>query len=247
MAVRLGDMITLSPAPATLPAGQRVYAVGDVHGCDGKLAAIHALIAADLAERPITEPTLIHLGDYIDRGEDSAAVLARLIAPWRERLPAPRRINLMGNHEEMMLTALDTADSGSVLHWLSNGGSDTLASWGVPRRAPPADWPRHIPAAQIDFLRGLALHHSQGGYVFVHAGLRPGVTLDAQKRQDLLWIREPFLSWNGELPGVVVHGHTPDHDIVRRANRIGVDTGAVMGGVLTCLVLEEDRMGVLRA
>jgi len=96
-------------------------------------------------------------------------------------------------------------------------------------------------------MRALALHHQQGGYVFVHAGLRPGVPLARQSRHDLLWIREPFLSWTGELPGVVVHGHTPGHEVAARGNRIGVDTGAVMGGVLTCVVLEDDRMGFLRA
>lgn len=237
-------MIALSPAPATLPDGERVYAVGDVHGCLDKLAELHALIAADLAERPVAAPVLIHLGDYIDRGEDSAGVLARLMAA----PPAPglRCINLMGNHEEMMLAALDGAGPDALLHWLSNGGSDTLASWGVPRRTAPALWPNYIPAAQIDFLRNLTLTHAQGGYIFVHAGLRPGTGLAAQTRSDLLWIREPFLSFAGELPGVVVHGHTPGRDVVQRPNRIGVDTGAVMGGKLSCAVLEGDRIGVLR-
>ena len=238
-------MISLSAAPATLPEGQRVYAIGDIHGCDGKLAALHALIAADLAERPIDEATLIHLGDYIDRGDASAAVLDRLLAA----PPAPglAAVHLMGNHEEMMLSALDSGDRDAVLHWLSNGGSDTLASWGVPRRTEPQDWPRYIPAAHIALLRGLTLTHRLGGYLFVHAGLHPAKALDAQTRADLLWIREPFLSFKGELPAVVVHGHTPGRDVVRRTNRIGVDTGAVMGGMLSCVVLEEDRIGVLRA
>ena len=243
-------MMTMSLAPATLPAGQRVYAVGDVHGCADRLAVMHRLIADDLAARPIGDVTLIHLGDYIDRGENSAGVLDRLMTPWTApstAVAAPRLIHLMGNHEQMMLAALDEGDTDTVLQWLSNGGSDTLASWGVPRRARPRDWPRNIPAAHIAFLRGLAVQHQQGGYVFVHAGLRPGVPLERQSRHDMLWIREPFLSWQGELPGVVVHGHTPEHDVVKRTNRIGVDTGAVMGGVLTCVVLEEDRMGLLRA
>jgi serine/threonine protein phosphatase 1 len=253
-------MMTMSLAPAELPAGQRVYAVGDVHGCADRLAMMHRLIADDLAARPIGDVTVIHLGDYIDRGTDSAGVLDRLLTAWSAPGPAapppaapppattaPRMIHLMGNHEEMMLAALDVGDADTVLQWLSNGGADTLASWGVPRRAKPRDWPRTIPAAHIRLLRGLTLHHRQGGYLFVHAGLRPGVPLERQSRHDMLWIREPFLSWQGELPGVVVHGHTPEHDVVRRANRIGVDTGAVMGGVLTCVVLEEDRMGLLRA
>ena len=104
-----------------------------------------------------------------------------------------------------------------------------------------------IPPEHVAFLRGLALRHVAGGYLFVHAGLRPGVPLERQSPHDMLWIREPFLSWEGESPFVVVHGHTPEHDVVVRPNRIGIDTGAVMGGVLTCVVLEADRMGFLRA
>jgi serine/threonine protein phosphatase 1 len=239
-------MITMSLAPASLPAGERVYAIGDVHGCADRLAALHGLIRGDLAARPVDAATLVHLGDYIDRGENSAGVIDRLLRPWSPS-PLPRMVNLTGNHEAMMLAALDEGDGESVLHWLSNGGADTLASWGVPRRASPRDWPRDIPPAHLAFLRGLAVRHVQGGYIFVHAGLRPGVELDRQSREDMLWIREPFLSWTGELPGVVVHGHTPERVVAVKKHRIGVDTGAVMGGVLTCVVLEGDRMGFLRA
>jgi serine/threonine protein phosphatase 1 len=238
-------MITLSLAPAALPPGQRVYAVGDVHGCDDRLAMMHRLIAADLAARPVAAPVVLHLGDYIDRGEASAAVIARLLAPWPA--PAPQIVNLMGNHEAMLLEALDSGEAEAATQWLANGGAETLASWGISRRARPRDWLRAIPPAHVAFLRGLGLRHLAGGYLFVHAGLRPGVPLERQSRHDMLWIREPFLSWSGELPSVVVHGHTPEHDVVVRANRIGVDTGAVLGGVLTCAVLEEDRMGFLRA
>jgi serine/threonine protein phosphatase 1 len=238
-------MITMSLAPAHLPPGERVYAVGDVHGCADRLAALHRLIGADLAARPVARPTVIHLGDYIDRGDDSAGVIERLSRDWPA--PGPRVINLMGNHEDMFLTALDSGRTDAVRHWLANGGAPTLASWGVPRRAEPRDWPRDIAPAHLAFLRALSPRHVQGGYVFVHAGLRPGVALDQQSREDMLWIREPFLSWTGPLPGVVVHGHTPGRDVVTRGNRIGVDTGAVMGGVLSCVVLEDDRMGFLRA
>jgi serine/threonine protein phosphatase 1 len=238
-------MITMSLAPATLPAGERVYAIGDVHGCADRLAMLHRLIANDLAARPVAAPTVVHLGDYIDRGEDSAGVIELLVRGWPP--PAPRIVNLLGNHEEMVLAALDRGDADAVADWLANGGAASLASWGVPRRAKPRDWQRSIPPAHVAFLRSLALHHAQGGYLFVHAGLRPGVPLERQSRHDMLWIREPFLSWTGELPGVVVHGHTPGYDVAARGNRIGVDTGAVMGGVLTCAVLEGDQMGFLRA
>jgi serine/threonine protein phosphatase 1 len=243
-------MMTMSLAPATLPAGQRVYAIGDVHGCATRLEALHAQIRDDLASRPVAEPTVVHLGDYIDRGEDSAGVLARLLRPFSAE-PSPRVINLAGNHEAMMLAAFhSTAQGGrddSVMHWLANGGADTLASWGLPPRSRPTEWRERIPAEHIRFLGGLSLLHQQGGYIFVHAGLRPGVPLGKQTRDDMLWIREPFLSFKGELPGAVVHGHTPEHNPTVRPNRIGVDTGAVMGGALTCAVLEADRVGFLRA
>jgi serine/threonine protein phosphatase 1 len=238
-------MITLTLAPATLPAGQRVYAVGDIHGCADRLAVLHQLIAADLAARPIADPLLLHLGDYVDRGEDSAGVVAMLRQPWPT--PGVRRIDLMGNHEAMMLEAVDTGEAEAAMQWLSNGGAESLASWGIARRAKPRDWARTIPAEVLTFLRQLPLWHQAGGYIFVHAGLRPGVPLERQSRHDMLWIREPFLSWQGDLPGVVVHGHTPGHDVAVRPNRLGIDTGAVLGGVLTCAVLEGDRMGFLRA
>jgi serine/threonine protein phosphatase 1 len=239
-------MITMSLAPATLATGQRVYAVGDVHGCDAKLAVMHALIREDLAERPVAEPTLVHLGDYVDRGSDSAGVLALLLRPW-QGTPAPRIINLMGNHEEMMLAALDLADGESVQHWLSNGGANTLQSWNISPRDGPAGWQQQVPAEHLALVRGLALFHRQGGYVFVHAGLRPGLPIEKQIREDMLWIREPFLSSTQALPGVVVHGHTPGRTPAVRPNRIGVDTGAVLGGALTCVVLEGDRLGFLRS
>jgi serine/threonine protein phosphatase 1 len=238
-------MITLSLAPSRLPPGQRIYAVGDVHGCDDRLAVMHRLIAHDLASRPGRDPTIIYLGDLIDRGEASAQVIERLLLPWPE--PAPRLVHLLGNHEAMMLEAIDTGSIEAATQWLLNGGGESLASWGVSRRAKPRDWARAIPPEHIAFMRGMRLSHVAGGYVFVHAGLRPGVPLERQSRHDMIWIREPFLSWPGEFPGVVVHGHTPEMDPVVRPNRIGIDTGAVMGGVLTCLVLEDDRMGFLRA
>ncbi len=243
-------MITMSLAPATLPVGQRVYAIGDVHGCADRLEAMHALIRDDLAARVVAEPTIVHLGDYVDRGTDSAGVIACLVGGlvcgrWPE--PPPRVVNLMGNHEDMMLAALDGADADSVQQWLANGGAHTLASWGVSPRTPPSGWRAQVPAAQLALLRRLGLFHRQGGYVFVHAGLRPGIPIERQTREDMLWIREPFLSSKAAFPGVVVHGHTPERSVVVRPHRIGVDTGAVMGGVLSCAVLEGDRVGFLHA
>lgn len=222
-----------------------MYAVGDVHGCASRLAALHRMIARDLAERPVAEATLVHLGDYIDRGPDSAAVVAMLLHG--PAVPAARVVNLMGNHEDMMLAALTEGGSESAVHWMANGGAESLRSWCVPERRRPAQWCGFIPEAHLAFLRGLALSHREGPYLFVHAGIRPGVPLDRQSREDLVWIREPFLSWPGELGAVVVHGHTPSREPVVKANRIGIDTGAVIGGKLTCGVLEGDRVGILAA
>lgn len=231
-------------APAALPPGERIYAVGDVHGCDDKLGRMHALIAADLDAFPVASPTLIHMGDYIDRGPDSAAVLARLLAgPPAPGLPV---VNLMGNHEAMLLDALDDLPE-AVLNWTANGGDASLASWGIPADGDPGFWRRMIPRGHLDFMEGLALRHEAGGYLFVHAGVRPLVPLARQEKTDLLWIREPFLSWTHGFGAVIVHGHTPVEQPALRPNRIGIDTGAVMGGRLTCLVLEGDRLGFLHA
>ena len=238
-------MIDFIPAPASLPSGQRVYAVGDVHGCLDRLQAIYELIAEDLAARPTEEAVLVHLGDYVDRGPDSAGVVARLAAG--APLPNVPTVNLMGNHEHMMLAALATGETEATELWLANGGADSLLSWGVPRSAQPKEWPSYLPMPHLMFLRDLALRHEVGGYLFVHAGIRPGIPLDRQSRHDLMWIREPFLSWNEPFGPVVVHGHTPRPEPVVRPNRIGIDTGAVMGGVLTCAVLEGDKLGFITA
>jgi serine/threonine protein phosphatase 1 len=231
-------------APATLPPGERIYAVGDVHGCDSRLARMHALIAADLEAFPAARPTLVHMGDYIDRGPDSAGVLSRLIAG--SPVPGMPVVNLLGNHEAMLLDALDE-NPDAASQWLANGGLESLASWDVPPDSEPDFWRRMIPRGHQELMAGLALRHDAGGYVFVHAGVRPLVPLDRQEKSDLLWIREPFLSWTRGLGAVIVHGHTPVEQPAVRANRIGIDTGAVMGGRLTCLVLEADRLGFLQA
>jgi serine/threonine protein phosphatase 1 len=237
-------MIDFIPAPASVPHGQRVYAIGDVHGCLDRLVALHQRIAEDLAERP-ADATLVHLGDYVDRGPDSAGVVARLA-----EFSSPggmQTINLMGNHEQMMLAALATGEPEATDLWLANSGGDALSSWSVPRSALPKEWAAYLPKPHLIFLRDLAVRHEIGGYLFVHAGIRPGIPLDRQSRHDQLWIREPFLSSTEPFGLVVVHGHTPKLAPVVRPNRIGIDTGAVMGGVLTCAVLEEDRLGFITA
>jgi len=231
-------------APGRLPGGRRVYAVGDVHGCDDRLAALHGMIADDLARRPCPAPLLVHLGDYVDRGPDSCGVVRRLAAG--DPLPGVPTVNLLGNHEVTMLDALG-GQGAAMTDWMIQGGREALASWGGDPDAPRAEWTRHVPKPDMDFLRGLALMHAEGGYLFVHAGIRPGVALAEQTKQDLVSIRQAFLYSEADLGVVVVHGHTPKAEPVLRHNRIGIDTGAVYGGRLTCAVLEADRVAFLFA
>ena len=227
-----------------LPPGRRVYAIGDVHGLDDRLATLHAAIAADLARRPCAAPLLLHVGDYIDRGPDSRGVIARLAAG--DPLPNVPTVNLMGNHEQTMLDAL-AGEGAAMTDWMINGAAAALRSWGGDPEAPRSTWPDIVPAEHVRFARGLALMHREGGYLFVHAGIRPGISIEQQTRQDLLSIRQAFLYSEADFGVVVVHGHTPKADPVLRSNRIGIDTGAVYGGRLTCAVLELDRVAFLFA
>jgi serine/threonine protein phosphatase 1 len=238
-------MIKLQTAPACLPPGKRVYAIGDVHGCLAQLGLLHRLIAKDFAARPIDEAFLVHLGDLVDRGPASAGVVDLLASG--PPLPEVPTVNLMGNHEHMMLSALVSFGGDSAETWLNNGGDESLRSWKVPSGARVAAWASYIPPRHLIFLRDLAVSHRVGPYFFVHAGVRPGVKLAYQSRHDLLWMREPFLSSPSDFGAVVVHGHTPRAEPEVRPNRIGIDTGAVMGGKLTCLMLEGDTLGFLQA
>ena len=173
-------MIETKTAPATLPPGQRVYAIGDVHGCLDRLVALHEMIAEDIAARPAEHITLVHLGDYVDRGADSAQVIDWLIN--QPPVPANAFVNLMGNHEHMMLAAVVGVDKEAPNQWLMNGGADSLLSWGISRSVPPAEWAANIPLRHLMFLRDLAINHRIGPYFFVHAGVRPGVPLGQQSR-----------------------------------------------------------------
>jgi serine/threonine protein phosphatase 1 len=238
-------MIELSAAPTTLPPGERIYAIGDVHGCLDRLVALHEAIAEDIGARPAEHTTLVHLGDYIDRGSDSAQVVDWLISG--PPVPADKIVNLMGNHELMMLSAVAGLDREASGLWLANGGADSLLSWGISRNVPPGEWATRIPRQHLIFLRDLAISHRIGPYLFVHAGVMPGVPLEQQSRQDMLWIREPFLSSRDNHGAVIVHGHTPKREPVVQPNRIAIDTGAVLGGDLTCVVLEADMLGFLRS
>jgi serine/threonine protein phosphatase 1 len=237
-------MIEFSPAPAALPPGRRVYAIGDIHGCAEQLTHLHAMIREDLARRPADSAVLVHIGDYVDRGPDTAGVLAHLVAG--PPVPGAEVVNLLGNHEHTMMEAL-SGDRAAATDWLFAGGRSSLESYGVDPDSPRETWAEAVPASHQAFLRGLALMHREGGYAFVHGGVRPGVPLDQQARDDLLRLRAAFLYSERDFGAVVVHGHTPVKAPVVKHNRIAIDTGAVFGGPLTCLVLEADRMGFLSA
>ncbi len=237
------DSLHIIRAPGRLPPGHRVYAVGDVHGHLDRLKALHRLIADDLAVRPVPNPVVVHLGDYIDQGPDSAGVLTHLV---NLRMPGARVIGLLGDHERMLLDAID-GDRAAATDWLWAGGRAALASWGLPPDLPREAWANAFPAGHIALLRGLVLTYQAGGYLFVHAGLRPGVSWRDQARDDLLTIRQPFLASEAAHGAVIVHGHSSHPDVSIRPNRIGLDTGAGIGGRLTCAILEEDGIALLVA
>jgi diadenosine tetraphosphatase ApaH/serine/threonine PP2A family protein phosphatase len=237
-------LISLSAAPARLPEGRRIYAIGDIHGCDVQLGDLHEMIAEDLTQRPVEAPLLLHIGDYVDRGADTAGVLQRLLA--ETPIPGLPVVNLVGNHDETMLHAL-SGDRAAATDWLFAGGAPALQSYGIDPDSPRESWPEQVPSEHLDFLRSLTLSHRDGGYFFVHGGVRPGVPLEQQAREDLLRMRQPFLYSDMSFGAVVVHGHTPVRDPVVRHNRIAIDTGAVFGGKMTCLVLEGETLGFLTA
>jgi serine/threonine protein phosphatase 1 len=237
-------MIKLSPAPASLPPGRRIYAIGDIHGCARQLDHLHVRIAEDLGRRPIDSALLLHIGDYVDRGADTAGVISRLVDG--SPIPGMDMVNLMGNHESTMLEAL-SGDRAAGTDWLFAGGKAALESYGIDPEGPRDRWAAVIPQSHQDFLRNLVLMHREGGYAFIHAGVRPGVALEDQARDDLLRSRQPFLYSEADFGALVVHGHTPVKAPVVRHNRIGIDTGAVFGGKLTCVVLEDETLGFLTA
>jgi serine/threonine protein phosphatase 1 len=230
------------------PPGSRVYAIGDIHGRLDLLMDLHEQILDDAAQHPTRRRVLVHLGDYVDRGPDSARVLDLLLD---RPLPGFEIVNLLGNHEDSMVRFRDDPSVGPA--WLYYGGLATLAAYGIEARTYP--WRdegelqrlqtllrQRLPARHLAFIQGLSLHHTEGDYLFVHAGIRPGIALKRQEREDLLWIRDEFLLSRRDHGKVVVHGHTIKEEPDIQPNRIGIDTGAFATGRLTCLVLEgSDR------
>jgi serine/threonine protein phosphatase 1 len=180
----------------------------------------------------------------VDKGADSRGVVDYLVE--EDPVPGLPTMFLSGNHEDTMLAAL-SGDGAAAADWLWGGGRATLESWGVDPDSPRESWPEHFTASQMRFLRRLGLWHQEGSYLFVHAGIRPGIALEDQSREDLLRIRHDFLGSERDHGVVVVHGHTAGFQPVVRDNRICVDTAAWSGGPLTCAVFEDDRLGFLQS
>jgi len=226
-----------------------VYCIGDIHGRLDLLQELHRMIAED-ARHFDGDKTLVYLGDYIDRGMYSREVIDELLeSPFTDF----ESVFLMGNHEQTLLDFLQYPQAAAG--WLAWGGRETLVSYGV--EAPPGfaradveelrdQLKAHIPARHLDFYQQMPLTHVAGDYLFVHAGIRPGVPLQDQSNEDLLWIRHDFTANRVQHDHVVVHGHSISEDVEFLSNRIGIDTGACYSGVLTCLVLEDQQQRLLQ-
>ena len=240
------------PVPARGPAGRRIYVIGDIHGRADLLRQMHGMILADAADRGSRRPVVVYLGDYVDRGLESRQVMDLLI---EEPLAGFEEVRLLGNHEQAMLDFLEDAGIGPA--WLYYGGAATLYSYGINAQTRPpegaerfswlsAELARALPPDHLRLLQSLSLHHVEGDYLFVHAGIRPGLAIERQQREDLLYIRDEFLNFPDSHGMIVVHGHTITADPDVRPNRIGIDTGAFATGRLTCLVIDGDERRFLQ-
>jgi hypothetical protein len=226
---------------AALPEGIRIYAVGDIHGRSDLLQRLFAAIDADCKQRPVARPMTVFIGDYIDRGPDSRDVLDLLLR-WQQFHEA---IFLRGNHEIFLPRFL--TDPRSLDEWRQYGGLETLLSYGLKPSINPdrneqarlaTELAEILPREHLDFLQTLELTFSCGDFLFVHAGVRPGILIHKQTENDLLWIRDDFLNWKQPFERFVVHGHTPVDEPDLRPNRLNIDTGAYATGRLTCVVIE---------
>lgn len=231
--------------------GERIYAIGDVHGRYDLLQLLIERIGEhSRGLPPVRSLYIVLIGDLVDRGPQSAEVLAMLYDLQRRNSDV---IVLLGNHEEAMIQALD-GDIDVLRRWLKVGGDATLASFGIgpiQRDQDAHDYlgivRRAVPKAWMTWLRHLPLSVRSGDYYFVHAGVRPGIALDRQVRDDLLWIRNDFLQDERDFGAIVVHGHSITADVDIRSNRICIDTGAYRTGVLSAIYLEEGRQDILTA
>ncbi|MGY4156323.1 serine/threonine protein phosphatase 1 [Bradyrhizobium sp. USDA 4461] len=212
----------------------KTYAIGDVHGCADQLRELVRLIEEDAGAG---RSKLVFLGDYIDRGPDSRGVVEFLMD--LQRWSPDEIICLRGNHEDLLLAALEGEDAELV--WRQNGADSTLKSYR-------AMSPNELPTGHIDWIRSLPLSHDDGQRYFAHAGVHPARPLDQQRPRDLLWIREPFLSSDTDYGRLVVHGHTPisSGSPELRCNRLNIDTGAVYGRALTSAVFAKGNTAPLK-
>ena len=225
---------------ATLPAGAIVHAVGDIHGRSDLLDDVFNRIDRDLQDFPDLQAVEVYLGDYVDRGPDSCGVIDRLIARSRDREIMPLR----GNHDAFLEEMLE--GSARLGQWQQLGGLETMLSYGVMMRAPSTrqglermhkEWCAAVPHDHREFFARLQTSYTIGGYFFVHAGVRPGVALDRQSEEDLMWIRDEFHRSKVNHGKIVVHGHSPVVAPEFCGNRINIDTCAYASGELTCLRL----------
>ena len=233
------------------PRGHRAYVVGDVHGRLDLLERMLAMVEADFAQRPARRATLVFVGDLIDRGADSAGVVERLRT---YRHPQIGTAFILGNHEEVLLRILG-GESRLIDDWRRFGGRECIASYGadaddfarLDEQAALEQARKLVPKEHVDFLMGFADSCRFGDYLFVHAGVRPGVEFERQSQEDLRWIRAPFLTYAGDHGFVVVHGHTIVPEVEETENRIAIDTGAYRTGRLTALVIEGPERRYLTA
>jgi len=235
---------------ASLPEGQRIYAIGDIHGRLDLLDHLLALVAEDDANRP-GESQIIFLGDLIDRGPHSAQVVERAL---RLRQARPDTRLLLGNHEEVFLKALN-GDLKALSFFVRIGGRETILSYGLDEQTyNDATFEEllellraRVPREHIDFLESFEDLIVAGDYAFVHAGIRPNEPLSCQRPSDLRWIRDDFLRHGSPFEKIIVHGHTIAEDVEQRPNRIGLDTGAYASGKLTAMGFEGDERWILQA
>ena len=228
-------------APATLPPGVRIYAIGDIHGRADLLRIMLERVDADRRQRPVVRPILLFIGDYLDRGPSSREVLDILL----EYRGISETIFLKGNHETFISRFLE--DPAVLCEWRLCGGLETLLSYGLKPTLSPdereraklsEDFARAISIDHLAFLNSLQLSFRCGGFLFAHAGIRPGVPVADQDEKDLLWICQDFLGSEAHLGAFVVHGHTPVAAPEMRSNRLNIDTGAFATGRLTCAIIE---------
>jgi serine/threonine protein phosphatase 1 len=231
--------------------GERIYAIGDVHGRFDLLSALMGRISADAKERPARRTKLLFVGDLIDRGPDSAQVVDHLQTMSRV---SRNLIVLKGNHEEVMVQSL-RGDLETFTAWLTFGGREALMSWGVSEKdlSLPIERVRElavaaVPIQTLSWMATLPFSYRSGDFLFVHAGIRPGVPLRDQDPGDYLWIRDEFIESEAMHPAVIVHGHTIcEHGPEIRRNRIGLDTGAYRTGRLSAVAFEGSRQWAITA